>query len=93
MEVEWRLDPAADGEVVVTIVHELTLRWPLIGGAVARWIVGPLFVEPIAARTLAQIKALAEHERRNGTDVPVPEPSVGPAHTDGRSVRGVGGDA
>lgn len=60
MEVEWRLEPAAAGDVRVTIVHELTLRWPLIGGAVARWIIGPVFVEPIAARTLARIKALVE---------------------------------
>jgi aromatase len=60
MEVEWRLEPVAAGDVHVTIVHELTLRWPLIGGAVARWIIGPMFVEPIAGRTLARIKALVE---------------------------------
>ena len=59
MEVEWRIAPAADG-VVVTIVHDLSLRWPLIGRAVADWIIGPRFVEPIAGATLRRIKWLVE---------------------------------
>lgn len=62
MEVEWRLDPAADGEVAVTILHDLHLSWPLIGRAVARWIIGPMFVEPTARATLRRIKRLVETE-------------------------------
>ena len=60
MEVEWRLEPAAGGETVVTIVHDLALRWPVIGRVVARWIIGPLFIGPIAGQTLARIKTLVE---------------------------------
>lgn len=61
MEVEWRITPAADG-VVVTIVHDLRLGWPLIGRAVADWIIGPMFVEPIAGATLERIKMIVEDE-------------------------------
>lgn len=60
MEVEWRLEPGTGGGVAVTIVHDLDLRWPLIGRPVARWIIGPLFVEPIARLTLGRIKMLIE---------------------------------
>ncbi|HXX37338.1 MAG TPA: SRPBCC family protein [bacterium] len=72
MEVEWRLEPAPAGDVVVvTVVHDLDLRWPLVGGAVARWILGPLFVEPIAKRTLARIKELVEGSRPERPEKPV----------------------
>ena len=60
MEVEWRITPAAGG-VVVTIVHDLRLGWPLIGRIVADRIIGPKFVEPIAGATLRRIKWLVEH--------------------------------
>lgn len=60
MEVEWHITPA-DGTVLVTIAHDLSLRWPLIGRAVANRIIGPMFVEPIAAATLRRIKWLVEH--------------------------------
>ncbi|HEV2440614.1 MAG TPA: SRPBCC family protein [bacterium] len=63
MEVEWRLDPGSDGDVEVEIVHDLDLRWPLIGRAVARWIIGPMFIEPTARATLKRIKHLVEEER------------------------------
>ncbi len=93
MRVEWRLEPAAGGDVVVTVVHDLDLRWPLIGRAVARRIIGPLFVEPIAARTLARIKQLVEQ--------PVSAPrreARGAGRTPGPQARGAvspprGGDA
>jgi uncharacterized membrane protein len=62
MEVEWRLDPADGGEVAVSIVHDLHLRWPLIGAIVARAIIGPMFVEPTARATLGRIKRLVEAE-------------------------------
>ncbi len=62
MEVEWRFEPAAGGDVAVSIVHDLDLRWPLIGRAVARTIIGPLFIEPTARATLRHIKRLIEAE-------------------------------
>lgn len=61
MEVEWRITPEGEG-VVVTIVHDLSLRWPVIGRAVADWIIGPKFVDPIAGATLRTIKALVEQD-------------------------------
>lgn len=62
MEVEWRFEPAAGGDVAVSIVHDLDLRWPLVGRAVARAIIGPLFIEPTARTTLRHIKRLVEAE-------------------------------
>ena len=60
MNVEWRLVPEAGG-VRVTIVHEWAgPRWPVIGAAAGRWVIGPVFVHGIAARTLAGVKAQAE---------------------------------
>jgi len=60
MEVEWRMASEPDGSVAVTIVHDLDLRWPIIGRPVARWIIGPLFVAPTAGATLGRIKTLVE---------------------------------
>lgn len=68
MNVEWRMTPASDGSVAVTIVHDLELRWPIIGRSVARWIIGPLFVEPTAGATLGRIKALVEQTPEDGGD-------------------------
>jgi ribosome-associated toxin RatA of RatAB toxin-antitoxin module len=59
MEVEWRIIPAPHG-AVVTIAHDLALGWPLVGRPVAEWIIGPMFVEPIAGATLRRIKMLVE---------------------------------
>lgn len=59
MEVEWRITPE-EGGVVVTIVHDLRLGWPLIGQVVADRIIGPMFVDPIAGATLQRIKWLVE---------------------------------
>ncbi len=60
MEVEWRMASEPDGSVAVTIVHDLDLRWPVIGWPVARWIIGPLFIAPTAGATLGRIKTLVE---------------------------------
>lgn len=68
MEVEWRLAPAAGGEVAVSIVHDLDLRWPLIGAIVARAIIGPMFIEPTARATLDHIKRLVEAEAAPAED-------------------------
>jgi ribosome-associated toxin RatA of RatAB toxin-antitoxin module len=61
MEVAWRFQPSVDGGAVdVGIEHELTLRWPVIGELVARWVIGPRFIEAIARRTLRRIRDLSE---------------------------------
>lgn len=67
MEVCWFLE--AEGPVVhVRIVHDLTLRWPLIGPFVAEQIIGKIFVANIANKTLRTIKHTIEN-----TDAPVQE--------------------
>lgn len=60
MDVRWSVVP--DGkECDVTIVHEWGgPRWPLIGGAAAEWVIGPVFVHGIASRTLAGLAGVAE---------------------------------
>jgi ribosome-associated toxin RatA of RatAB toxin-antitoxin module len=63
MEVEWRLTTRGQG-VEVEIVHDLTMRWPLIGRLVGDLIVGPVFIDDIARRTLQALKARAEADRR-----------------------------
>jgi ribosome-associated toxin RatA of RatAB toxin-antitoxin module len=63
MVVEWQFTP--DGEYVeVAIVHDLVMRWPLIGRLVGDWIVGPFFIDHITRRTLAAVKARAESRER-----------------------------
>lgn len=60
MDVEWRLASQPDG-VRVTIVHEWSgPAWPLVGPLAAAWVIGPIFVHGIAARTLAGVKRRAE---------------------------------
>lgn len=59
MQVAWRLLPV-DGGTEVQIEHALELRWPLIGRFAADHVIGPQFIEPIARRTLARVKELAE---------------------------------
>lgn len=59
MDVHWLLKREGDA-TRVTITHDFTLKWPLIGGFVAQRIVGRFFVDAIARRTLNCIKALVE---------------------------------
>ena len=59
MEVEWLFASRSNG-VEVTIVHDLELTWPVIGGFAANYVIGPMFVDAIAGRTLARVKELAE---------------------------------
>ncbi len=61
MWVEWRLEDRED-RVVVTIAHELTYPIPLIGPLFAQYIVGKLFVENIAGKTLRCFKSRVEAE-------------------------------
>lgn len=61
MDVYWQVNPEDDA-TRVTITHDFTLKWPLIGEFVAHRIVGQFFVDAIARRTLNCIKALVEAE-------------------------------
>ena len=62
MEVAWRFAEGADG-LDVSIEHRLELGWPMIGEFAATRVIGPHFVEAIAARTLRRIRDLAEADR------------------------------
>jgi ribosome-associated toxin RatA of RatAB toxin-antitoxin module len=60
MDVVWRLEPAGD-DTEVTIVHDWAgPPWPLVGGAAAAWVIGPVFIHGIASRTLAGIRRAVE---------------------------------
>jgi ribosome-associated toxin RatA of RatAB toxin-antitoxin module len=60
MDVEWRLVPRGE-HTEVTIVHQWEgPRWPLIRRPAAEWVIGPVFVHGIAARTLAGIGRAVE---------------------------------
>jgi ribosome-associated toxin RatA of RatAB toxin-antitoxin module len=63
MEVAWHFEPR-DESVDVSIEHHLDLRWPLLGDFAAERIIGPQFIEAIAARTLRRIRELAEERDR-----------------------------
>ena len=58
MDVAWSFE-RKDHTTLVRITHDLDLRWPL-GSLLADHIIGPLFVENIAGKTLRRIKQLAE---------------------------------
>ena len=66
MEVVWRLDEdVGDGGssrgVNVEIVHTWDgPNWPLIGKVAANLMIGPIFIQGIASRTLAGIKRATE---------------------------------
>jgi ribosome-associated toxin RatA of RatAB toxin-antitoxin module len=51
MVVEWVLRPVPEG-THVTIHHDLVMAWPLVGRVVSDLVVGPVFIDWIAARTL-----------------------------------------
>ncbi|HEX9729206.1 MAG TPA: SRPBCC family protein [Gemmatimonadales bacterium] len=60
MDVAWTIR-GRDGAVDLQIVHDWAgPRWPLVGGAAARLVIGPVFIHAIAARTLAGVKRRAE---------------------------------
>jgi hypothetical protein len=69
MEVEWSFAPRLAsfapplGRVAtfVRIVHEWDgPRWPLVGGAAATCVIGPVFIHGIASRTLGGLASAAE---------------------------------
>src|ERR671923_1114915 len=59
MDVTWVFKPAQE-RVKVVITHDFSLSWPVVGGFVSKYIVGALFVKPIASRTLRHIKLTVE---------------------------------
>ena len=59
MNVVWHIRPTPTGSSV-TIEHEFSRRLPLLGPNFFPRLVDRLFVRPIAGRTLATFKALAE---------------------------------
>jgi ribosome-associated toxin RatA of RatAB toxin-antitoxin module len=59
MEVTWRIEPRGAGSVV-SIEHDFTRRLPLLGWQPYPALIDRLFVRPIAGRTLARFKVLAE---------------------------------
>jgi ribosome-associated toxin RatA of RatAB toxin-antitoxin module len=59
MIVVWHFTPTPEG-VRVEITHDLELHWPLIGGFVAKYIVGLFFIHHIASLTLAGLKRKVE---------------------------------
>jgi len=59
-------DPRNDG-VLVTIVHEWGgPAWPLVGPLAATLVIGPVFIQGIASRTLAGIKREVERPSKGG---------------------------
>ena len=74
MDVTWRIEPTGDGAACrVTIEHEFAPRLPGFAGFVDRF-----FTRPIAGRTLATFKALAEalHEAPQSASPAVTNPST-----------------
>ena len=59
MDVAWTFRPV-EGGVQIVITHDFTLSWPVIGGFFSKYVVGNLFVRPIASRTLRHIKWTVE---------------------------------
>jgi ribosome-associated toxin RatA of RatAB toxin-antitoxin module len=59
MDVSWSFKPIQE-RVTVVITHDFSLSWPLLGDFVSRYIVGALFVKPIASRTLLHLKQTVE---------------------------------
>jgi ribosome-associated toxin RatA of RatAB toxin-antitoxin module len=59
MDVTWHIRPASGGSRV-TIEHDFRRHLPVLGDDIFPWVVDRFFVRPIAGRTLATFKQLAE---------------------------------
>jgi ribosome-associated toxin RatA of RatAB toxin-antitoxin module len=70
MAVRWRIEPAGEGACRVTISHEFSPRVPGFARFVDRF-----FTRPIAGRTLATFKALAEAVAQVDTSAMASEPA------------------
>jgi uncharacterized membrane protein len=60
MEVEWIFEPAGSSSTRVTIAHRLRFQFPVAAEWLARHVVADFFIEYVARRTLACMKALSE---------------------------------
>jgi ribosome-associated toxin RatA of RatAB toxin-antitoxin module len=70
MDVTWSFKPVQE-RVQVVITHDFSLSWPVVGRVVSKYVVGALFVKPIASRTLHYIRRTVESGqtiRRNGEE-------------------------
>ena len=66
MDVTWRIEPRASGGSHVTIEHVFAPRIPGLASIVDRW-----FTRPIARRTLATFKSIAEAVASTTSALPV----------------------
>ena len=64
MWVVWDLVQNPDDSVSVTIGHDLVYPLAFLNGWFAKRLVGHIFVESIAGRTLATLKSIVESEAR-----------------------------
>ena len=62
MDVTWHITPRGSAGSNVAIEHDFVRSFPLLGAEVFPAIVDRFFVRPIAGRTLATFKRLAESE-------------------------------
>lgn len=63
MDVVWEVKARNDGRTDLRIVHEWGgPKWPLIGRVAAEQVIGPHFINFIAARTLAGVVRASEGE-------------------------------
>ena len=69
MDVLWTLQDE-DGGTRATIVHDLDLKWPLIGPWFAEHVIESQFIRPIASRTLRRFKDIAETTIAESTESP-----------------------
>jgi len=60
MDVTWHITPRGTKASNVAIVHDFQRSLPLVGSQIFPTVVDRLFVRPIASRTLATFKRLAE---------------------------------
>jgi uncharacterized membrane protein len=65
MDVAWTFAESPRG-VRVAIAHDFRPPWPIVGDIVADRVIGPHFIEYVAARTLRTIKAIVEREAGTG---------------------------
>jgi len=62
MDVTWSFTSVQE-RVQVVITHDFSLSWPVVGRVVSKYVVGALFVKPIALRTLHHIRRTVESEQ------------------------------
>lgn len=61
-DVMWTFWRRGDG-TRLSVIHRYACGWPVVGGLVDRWLLGPWVVDRIVDRTVANFKALVETGR------------------------------